>query len=175
MSRRRVPRPNAAYTDLLLARSEWSMVCGLACIVVFAVCVVADVVANRDDTGSFQFVVIAAILGIFASGSNAVLWYRCRRCVLSTGWREGMATIKVEVDPGGRYRAVTVEVDHLDGTFTNLSVWSWSRLEEMRGRAAFRVLVGGRGTASALVIPPRREGEGKTFVSRAHGWASLSR
>ena len=173
MSRRRRPRSIPAYTDLLLTRSGWSMLFCAGCIVLLVGCIVADVVEDRDSEGAFQFLVIVGILGILASGSNAVLWYRCHRSVRSTGWREGTATITAEVAGTGehRHREVTVDVDHLDGTFTRLSMWSLSRVAGLRGTPELRVLVGGRGTTSVLVIP----GLGQPLVSRAHGWSSLAR
>ena len=85
MSRRHRPRPIPAYTDLLLARSGWSLLCCACCVVL----VVGFVVALRDDNFGSQLAVIAAGLGTFAGGVNAVLWHRCRRSVLSTDWREG--------------------------------------------------------------------------------------
>ena len=139
------------------------------CIVLLVGCIVGDL----DGDGGFQFLVIVTFLGILTSGSNAVLWYRCHRSVRSTGWREGTATITVKVEGRGRYRhkEVTVDVDHLDGTFTRLSMWSLSRVEGLCGTPELRVLVGGRGTTSVLVIP----GQGAPLVSRAHGWSSFAR
>lgn len=138
------------------------------CIVLLIGCVVGV----QDSSNFFGFLAICVIVGILASGSNAVLWYRCHRSVSSTGWREGTATITVEVKGMGRgkHKEITVDVDHLDGTFTRLSLWGLSRVERLRGTPELRVLVGGRGTVSVLVVPGR-----EPLVSRAHGWSRLAR